>query len=225
MIDKFQLTLKENVFLAKKLIAQSIYDSARLEGCNITFPETETILNGVSIAGLKMSDVEVVLNLRDAWKFVLNTIEEPLTLDYCNKINGFVARNESLEWGTLRNGKVSISGTSYVPKLPDEADVIKSIDAIINSDKSATERGIDLFLYGCRSQNYWDGNKRSSKIIANKFLIMNGAGLLSIPDAKLLDFSKLLSDYYEYYDDPHTQAIKKFLYDTSIKGLEISNVE
>ena len=79
-----------------------------MEGCNVTFPQTQTILDGMSVAGLKMNDVEVILNLRDAWGYVLKTIEEPLTLEYMNRINEFVSRNESLDWGVLRYGELGI---------------------------------------------------------------------------------------------------------------------
>lgn len=144
-----------------------------------------------------MDDVEVILNLRDAWNYVLKTIEEPLTLEYMNKINEFVSRNESLDWGVLRYGEVGISGTSYVPPIPQKDDVTKNLNTILNSDKSTTEKGIELFLYGCRSQNYWDGNKRTSTILANKYLIMNGKGILTIPEDQLLTFNQLLVEYYE----------------------------
>lgn len=66
MDDKYSLALDQNIFLAKKLIVENIYNSAKLEGCNITFPDTQTILDGVSVANLKMSDVECILNLRGA---------------------------------------------------------------------------------------------------------------------------------------------------------------
>ncbi len=43
--DKYVLTKEQNVFLAKKLIVENIYHSAKLEGCNVTFPDTKTILD------------------------------------------------------------------------------------------------------------------------------------------------------------------------------------
>lgn len=41
------------------------------------------------------------------------------THDLC-KLNRFIARNEALDWGKLRNGSVGISGTDYMPPVPDE---------------------------------------------------------------------------------------------------------
>lgn len=45
MKDKYNLTLEENVFLAKRVIVDNIYSNARIEGCNVTFPQTQTILH------------------------------------------------------------------------------------------------------------------------------------------------------------------------------------
>ncbi|HBK6300811.1 TPA: hypothetical protein ACHDNO_001692 [Campylobacter jejuni] len=37
------MTIKENIFLAKRNIIDNIYKSARLEGIAVTFPQTEAI--------------------------------------------------------------------------------------------------------------------------------------------------------------------------------------
>ena len=66
MQDKYDLTQQENVFLAKKMLVNNIYSNAKVEGCNVTFPETETILNGVNVPNLKLDDIQCILNLRDA---------------------------------------------------------------------------------------------------------------------------------------------------------------
>jgi Fic family protein len=216
--DLFDLTLEQNVFLAKKLLVNNIYYTARLEGCNITFPDTQTILEGVSVGNLKMQDVEVVLNLRDAWKYVLNNINMPLNLDYICKINYYVSRNESLDWGVLRYGEVGITGTNYKPKIPDKEETVAKIHDILNSTKSTTEKAIELFLWGCRSQLFWDGNKRTSLISANKLLISEGKGILMIEEKHLPEFNKKLTQFYNSGD---YSIIKKFLYNNCIYGMSI----
>ena len=50
---------------------ESVYNTAKLEGVNTTFPETEAILDGVNVPGEKLDDIQVILNLRDAWRDVL----------------------------------------------------------------------------------------------------------------------------------------------------------
>ena len=91
--------------MAKRNIVDNVYSNARVEGINITFPETKTILEGINITSLKIDEIQCVLNLRDAWHYVINNIEEKFDLEFICKINGFVARNESLDWGKLRNRK------------------------------------------------------------------------------------------------------------------------
>ncbi|EIX0489258.1 hypothetical protein MG153_000681 [Campylobacter jejuni] len=40
------LTLEENIFLAKRNLVDIIWKSANLEGVNVTFPETQMIIDG-----------------------------------------------------------------------------------------------------------------------------------------------------------------------------------
>jgi len=210
--DKCDLSLKENVFHAKKIIIQNIYNGAKLEGCNITFPETETILSGVNVAGVSINDIECIINLRNAWQYMLKTIEEPLTVECICKIHAEVARNQALEWGALRTGKVGISGTSYIPAVPNKHDVEIELNKILGLP-TATSRAIYYFLWAARSQLFWDGNKRTSTMIANKILISSGKGIFTIKETDLLEFNIKLSNYYEtgYY-----AQIDDFLFDNCI---------
>lgn len=84
MENKYNLSLEQNVFLAKRDIVDNIYSNARMEGLNVTFSQTQTILDGVNIPELKLDEIQVILNLRDAWKYVLNNVEEELNLEEFN---------------------------------------------------------------------------------------------------------------------------------------------
>ena len=103
MQDKYNLTLEQNIFLAKRNLVDNIYANAKMEGLNVTFPQTKTILEGVNVPSLKIDEIQCILNLRDAWKYIINNINDTFNLDFICKVNEFVARNESLEWGKLRN--------------------------------------------------------------------------------------------------------------------------
>ena len=219
MKDKYNLTLEQNIFLAKRNLVDNIYANARMEGLNITFPETKTILEGVNVPNLKIDEIQCILNLRDAWKYLINNIHADFNLDFICKINELVARNESIAWGVLRQGGVQISGTEYIPEIPDEEDVKKQINIILQIE-NATERAIEYMLYGMRSQLFWDGNKRTSTICANKIMIENGCGIIKVPDNKLKDFTILLS---EFYSTNSKEKIKQFLFDNCIDGIVFKN--
>ena len=217
MQDKFHLTKQQNLFLAKKVLVSNIYNSARLEGINTTYPDTQTILEGVNVPTLKLDEINCILNLRDAWNYTLTNIDAEVNLDFICKVNSFVSRNESLEWGVLRNGKVGINGVDYIPEIPNEKDIINNIENILK-EKSTTLKSINLMLYLMRSQVFWDGNKRTSMIVANKILIQNGCGIITVKEEYIGEFNTLLT---EYYNTGNKDKITKFLYDKCIYGLEL----
>ena len=217
MENKYNMTLEQNIFLAKRNLVDNIYANARMEGINITFPQTKTILEGVNVPNLKIDEIQCVLNLRDAWKFVIANIDEEFNTEFICKINEYVARNESLEWGKLRTGRVEITGTEYIPEVPDKTKVEKEINDILKIE-NATERAITYMLYGMRSQLFWDGNKRTSTIAANKIMIANGAGIIKVPDNKLEEFNKLLT---EFYNTNGMKKISKFIYENCIDGIRM----
>lgn len=217
MQDKFHLTKEQNVFLAKKVLVSNIYNSARLEGINTTYPDTKTILEGVNVPTLKLDEINCILNLRDAWNYTLTNIDAEINLDFICKVNSFVSRNESLEWGVLRNGKVGINGVDYIPDIPNEKDIASDIENILK-ENNTTLKSINLMIYLMRSQIFWDGNKRTSMIVANKILIQNGCGIITVKEEYIKEFNTLLT---EYYNTGNKDKITKFLYDKCIYGLEL----
>lgn len=110
------LTREQNLFLAKKTFVELVYNPAYIEGCNVTFPQTQTIIDGAVVNGVAVDDIQTVLNLRDAWKYCIENVDITIDLDYICRINEFVSRNESLQWGVLRNGKVGVG--DFIPTIP-----------------------------------------------------------------------------------------------------------
>ena len=219
MNNKFHITKESNLLLTSNNLPLIIYNSARLEGINTTYPDTKTILEGVNVPNLKLDEINCILNLRDAWNYTLSNIDEVVDFDFVCKINSFVSRNESLEWGVLRTGKVGINGVDYIPEISQKDIITKNIKEILKQG-SITENALNLMLYLMRSQIFWDGNKRTSMIIANKILISNGCGIITIKEEDIREFNTLLT---EYYNTNNKNKIIKFLYEKCIFGMEINH--
>lgn len=216
--DKYHLTPEQNLFLAKKKWDENVYCGMKMENRAVTFPQTKTILEGVNVPNVRLDDIQAILNMRDSWNYLLQTISEPLNLDYLCKLNEFIARNEALEWGKLRTGSVGISGTDYIPPVPDGETVIFELDKILCANTTATEKALNIFAWGARSQLFWDGNKRTSLVAANKILISAGAGMLTIKEDSMQQFNELLVDYY---NTGNAANLKAFMYDNAIIGITI----
>lgn len=215
--DKYRLTPEQSVFLAKKKWDENVYCGMRMENRAVTYPQTKTILEGVNVLNVQLDDIQAILNMRDAWRYLLDTVNEPLTLAYICALNGFIARNEALAWGKLRTGSVGISGTEYMPPVPSAEEAEKDLSNLMNRDSSATEKALTVFLWGARGQLFWDGNKRTSMTAANKILVSAGAGILTVTDRHMEEFNTLLLDFYNTGEG---ERLKRFLYENCIQGIE-----
>ena len=150
---------------------------------------------------------------------LLNTVNEEVTFEYWCKLNEYIARNEALEWGKLRTGTVGISGTDYEPPVPEKEKTIEELKNILNdANASATDKALEAFTWGARGQFFWDGNKRTSLLLANKILVSSGAGIMTITDKYMEQFNSLL---FEYYNTGENRELKQFLYGNAILGLTI----
>ena len=187
------LTREQNIFLAKKTFVELVYNTAYIEGCNVTFPQTQTIIDGAVVNGVTVDDIQTVLNLRDAWKYCIENIDALLDLDYICKINELVSRNESLQWGVLRNGKVGVG--DFIPSIPVKEDVVVELNRVMEIE-DPVERAIGYFAYACKQQLFWDGNKRTSTIVASKILIESGNGILTIGKDNAEEFNITLNNWY-----------------------------
>lgn len=216
--DKYHLTPEQSRFLAKKKWDENVYCGMKMENRAVTFPQTKTILEGVNVPNVQLDDIQAILNMRDAWRFLMGSIDEPVTLEYLCKLNEFIARNEALEWGKLRTGRVAISGTDYEPPVPEEEGIRAALESILTANTTATDKAMTAFAWGARGQLFWDGNKRTSLTLANKILLTAGAGMLTITEKHMEQFNTRLLDYY---NTGEAEPLKQFMYETSIQGIEL----
>ena len=217
--DRFHLTPEQSLFLAKKKWDENVYCGMKMENRAVTFPQTQTILNGVNVPNVQLDDIQAILNMRDAWKFLLGTVNEEVTFEYWCKLNEYIARNEALEQGRLRTGIVGISGTDYEPPIPNKEKTIEELKSILStSNASATDKALEAFVWGTRGQFFWDGNKRTSLMLANKILVSSGSGIMTITDKYMEQFNTILLNYY---NTGKSEELKQFLYENAIQGMTI----
>lgn len=221
MKDKFNLTREENVFIAKRNIVDYIWKSANLEGIGVTYPETQVIYDNGIVNGLKVDDIIAINNLKYAWNFILEN--EDINYDYnvlCY-IHKLVADKlvPSTVLGKIRTTPVNIGGTTWKPALPIESKIKEELEEILNGEyESKTELAIVCMLYVMRKQMFIDGNKRVAMLFANKIMIDNGCGIISISqELQSLFYEKLI----KYYETGEMDELKKWIYDNCIDGMNL----
>lgn len=216
MESKYNMTKEDNIFFAKRKLIDNLYKSANLESIAVTFADTVEFINNVNTGKISIDDMLKLKGLKDSWEYVLNTIDNDLTMDYIKKIHFEICKGQNIQpLGEYRDRGVGITGTSYRPKLPSECDYPKELEEI-KKIVNPLERSITLFCWIQRSQMFLDGNKRVANLVANKEMIRTGQGILAVPVEKIGEYFTVLISFYESNDYTN---IKQWIYNNCIDGI------
>lgn len=192
---------KKAVFLAQKIFAELIYDTVYLENSPYTFPEVQTLLEGITVGGHTLSDQKLVLNQAESWKKLLDLVVHDRfspSKDIACYLHKTVAREEALTWGKFRNIQMMIAGTEWQPPAADKLDdLFINMQEQINRIADPHERGIRIFLHMARNQFFSDGNKRTGRLMMNGIILSSGYEAISIPAKRRLEFNQKMVCFYD----------------------------
>lgn len=220
-MDKYRFTTAENQRFARANFTKLVHTNARFEGVNTTLPQTQTIMDGMSVAGVPVEDVLTIVNLKRGWQYI-TTQNSPLTLTMEKQINKIVAAEDALVPGELRQGKGGVNLGSedfFEPPLINKKQEQSFLQKILaDPQMTTTDKALTVMYHNMRQQIFWDGNKRTATLSANKIMIDGGAGLINIPLDKWDQWNELIANYYRTND---MTKVKKWTYDNGIQGLQI----
>ncbi|NRP56627.1 MULTISPECIES: Fic family protein [unclassified Marinobacterium] len=200
------------LMLAQREVSVLVHDSVLLEGINITLPEVQTLLEGVTVGGHSLSDQQITLNQGNAWRYLFKSVKEggfELASNFACSIHEVAGKEEALEWGKFRSSGVTIAGTSYMP--PDAAllsSLFEEMVATASEIVDVYDRAIFVFLTMARQQFFYDVNKRTGRLMMNGILLSNGYPALNLPASRQLEFNQLMLDFYESGDQ---SAMNRFM--------------
>lgn len=202
--------VKQNIDFAKRHLVDTIYKQAILEGVATTFADTESIIEGGKVNNMTSEDILKIINLKHAWEFILNknVILSDTNFALLCEINKMVEEGFYYTAGKVRNVPVTIGGTTWKTELPIESIIKEELSDIFNKKMDEVDKAIELLLYTMKKQIFIDGNKRTSVIYSNHYLISNGKGIIAIPAELTQEFKDLLIPYYEGKD---SIKIKEFI--------------
>ncbi len=193
--------------MAKRLLVDSIWKSANLEGLGTTFPKTEAILANAPTT-TKTEEVLFVINMKRAWQFLLDNLAYNNCIMLLREFDKIVGELLFSYAGEIRTIPVQIGGTSWEPEMPHTGiimDSLKEIELI----EDVELRALKYFCYIARNQMFIDGNKRVAQLMANKVLIENNIGIFQISMEKMEEFKGMLIEFYETGNDIRMIAFMK----------------
>lgn len=190
-------------------LAGHVWSAAVLEGNPFTYPEVQTLLDGITVGGHRVSDANQVLALRDSYVRLREMVLDgsfALTKPVSDELHSIVARHESIESGHFR-GEGAATGGGWVMRgergyhqAPDSGPGLaylyqQGVDALGAVD-APFERACAYFLFAARHQFYFDGNKRTARALMNGELMRHGIPAVLIPGAARLEFNTKMVNFY-----------------------------
>lgn len=211
------------LFRLAKQLPDLVWNAAALEGNTFTLPEVRTLLDGVTVGGKALAGQQQILDLSEAFNLLHELVlKEECAVDKAtsNSLHAVLARSEAPDADLLRGeghvegdgGGVRLMDGGFIPFDPaDElgeahADLLVSLQGLENP----VEQALAYFCSATRSQFYFDGNKRTARLVASGLLMSNGYAALNIPNARRLEFNLALDELFRS-DDATT--LMDFLYD------------
>ncbi len=209
-----QTTVRRAFYRYKQSLPQFVFDATALEGNPFTFVDVKTLMDGVTVGGYKISDERQVLNVIAASKELAGPVEEDIfrvnraTFDHLHEL---VAFEEALEWGRFRGAgaitdmtpRVSLGDREFTPPHPTTEGAGPLIDqfergvSFLESEiENPLEQSMALFLFGAFQQFYFDGNKRTARLMMNGHLMRNGIDPISVPAADAPAFNEKMVAFY-----------------------------
>lgn len=176
------------------------HNSTAIEGNTLTLMETKVILeDGISVGGKELREIYEVINHKKAYRYVKKCIAEGKQLDenIVKDIHAILTEN-IMVGGIYRNQEVRISGAGHVPPAGNEMYYqIKQFysDLQQKQDLNPIELAAWTHAEFVRIHPFVDGNGRTSRLLMNYQLMINGFLPVSIAKENRLEYYNALEEY------------------------------
>ena len=176
------------------------HNSTAIEGNTLTLVETKVLLeDSVSVGGKELREIYEVVNHKKAYDYVKKCIAQnkSLTEDIVKDLHMILTEN-IIAGGIYRNQEVRISGAGFTPPAGNEMYIqIKAFYEEV--DNKAGLNPIELAAWThaefVRIHPFIDGNGRTSRLLMNYQLMINGYLPVSVDKENRLDYYNALEQY------------------------------
>ena len=108
------------VELAKRQLIDVMWKTANIEVDGITFPDTQEIFEGRAPANMAVDDIIVVNNIKRAWMFLFENVDQPIDWQYVSEYNRILGEGLIRDAGKLRTNDVRIGGPLHYYESNDD---------------------------------------------------------------------------------------------------------
>jgi len=185
----------------ERLIIELSWKSSKIEGNTYTLLDTEKlILEDKEAPGHSKEETRMILNHKDAFSFVYENRTEFKTVTRANteKLHAILVKDMNVGVG-LRQKAVGVVGSKYRP-LDISFQISEAFNVLVNTVakiENPAAKALVALLGISYIQPFEDGNKRTSRIMANALLLAHGMAPLSYRSVNENDYREAMLVFYE----------------------------
>lgn len=185
----------------ERLTIELAWKSSQIEGNTYSLIDTEVLIKEKKeAAGHQKSEAVMILNHKAAFDFILSDPRrfQCLSLHEIENIHSLLVQDLGVGMG-FRKSMVGITGTRYRP-IDNEYQIREAMEKLVmtvNAEKFPVAKALLVSLLIAYIQPFEDGNKRTSRLLANALLLAFGYCPLSFRSIDEAEYKKAVVLFYE----------------------------
>ncbi len=185
----------------ERLIIELSWKSSKIEGNTYTLLDTEKlILKNEKAEGKTKEESSMILNHKDAFSFIYQNREsfKEIKKEDVEELHRLLVKDMNVSYG-LRKNPVGISGSKYLP-LDNVYQTEEALDDLlkkINEMKTSFSKALLSILGISYIQPFEDGNKRTSRLLADAILLAGQCAPLSYRNVDEKEYKEAVIAFYE----------------------------
>lgn len=185
----------------ERLVIELSWKSSKIEGNTYTLLDTERlILEHREAPGHDSDEAQMILNHKESFTLIHDHTSDfrSLTKTNLEELHSVLARDLGVTTG-LRKGPVGVTGSRYQPldNVHQITDAIQSLCEAVARMQSPYAKALLALLGISYIQPFEDGNKRTSRLMANALLLAHGCAPLSYRSVNENDYREATLAFYE----------------------------
>jgi len=185
----------------ERLVIEFSWKSSKIEGNTYTLLDTEKlILENKPAEGKTKKETQMILNHKNAFHFVYNNkmLFNTLTRENLEELHKILVKDLDITLG-LRKSSIGVSGSVYRPldNIYQVSEALEALVKTINQMKTIYAKSMVALLGISYIQPFDDGNKRTSRIMADALLMANNFAPLSYRSVDEKEYKEAILIFYE----------------------------
>ncbi|MBU6496024.1 MAG: hypothetical protein KGR42_06390 [Acidobacteria bacterium] len=201
-----------------------IWNAAALEGNTLPQAAVTALISGSNLDVVCQRDVDQIIALSDAYNRLDELVasgEFEISKRVSDELHSLLARHEAIESGAFRGeGVVHGGGTVHLANggVVDGTEPgvggellrrrFEQIVSYVMTEEDPRRRALIYFASAVRHQFYFDGNKRTARLMMTGVLLSAGFETVSVPFARRLEYNEALDRLFAENDGT---ALLRFL--------------